>query len=96
MGDLMKRLLPFVVFLAGAVLLSLAVTRLVNRGPFERAVVGTEAIYWSAAEQTGAGYDPGPVDGLFGDRTAAAIRAFERDAELPVTGQPSETILAVG
>ncbi len=41
-----------------------------------------------------AGYDPGPVDGRFGARTQGALIAFERDAGLPVTGQPSRTALA--
>ena len=36
------------------------------------------------------GYDPGPVDGISGARTRAAIRAFQADAGLPVTGQISE------
>ncbi len=33
------------------------------------------------------GYKPGPVDGIMGPRTAAALRAFQRDAGLPVTGR---------
>ena len=36
------------------------------------------------------GYDPGPSDGILGARTRAAIRAFQADAGLPVTGQISE------
>ena len=38
------------------------------------------------------GYDPGPVDGILGARTRAAIRAFQADAGLPVTGQVSERL----
>ena len=38
------------------------------------------------------GYDPGPVDGIPGARTRAAIRAFRADAGLPVTGQVSERL----
>lgn len=41
-----------------------------------------------------AGYDPGPIDGRFGARTQGALMAFERDAGLPVTGQPSHAALA--
>jgi peptidoglycan hydrolase-like protein with peptidoglycan-binding domain len=41
-----------------------------------------------------AGYDPGPVDGRFGGRTQSALREFEQDAGLPVTGQPNRTALA--
>ncbi len=40
------------------------------------------------------GYDPGPIDGRFGARTRAALEGFERDAGLPVTGEPSQTVLA--
>ena len=38
------------------------------------------------------GYDPGPVDGILGARTRAAIRAFQADAGLPVTGRISERL----
>ena len=38
------------------------------------------------------GYDPGPVDGILGARTAAAIRAYQRDAGLPVDGRPSPAL----
>ena len=32
------------------------------------------------------GYDPGPVDGLFGPRTAAALKAYQRDNGMPASG----------
>jgi len=35
------------------------------------------------------GYDPGPIDGKYGRRTAAAIREFERDSGLTLTGKVS-------
>ncbi|MEY2978475.1 MAG: peptidoglycan-binding domain-containing protein [Prochlorotrichaceae cyanobacterium] len=35
------------------------------------------------------GYDPGPIDGIFGDRTSAALSAFQANAGLPVNGVPS-------
>jgi peptidoglycan hydrolase-like protein with peptidoglycan-binding domain len=35
------------------------------------------------------GYDPGPADGAMGPRTSAAIREFQADYGLPVTGQAS-------
>jgi TPR repeat protein len=40
-----------------------------------------------------AGYDPGPVDGLMGDRTRHAIRAFQASHDLPVTGELSAELL---
>jgi len=33
-----------------------------------------------------AGFDPGPIDGIFGSRTDAAVRAFQQQRGLPVTG----------
>ena len=38
------------------------------------------------------GYDPGPVDGLLGRRTARAIRKFQADHGLYVNGMPSRTV----
>jgi peptidoglycan hydrolase-like protein with peptidoglycan-binding domain len=32
------------------------------------------------------GYDPGPIDGLMGNKTRAALRQFQLDHQLPVTG----------
>jgi len=39
------------------------------------------------------GYDPGPVDGVTGARTAAAIRAYQRDVGLPVDGIATRELL---
>ena len=39
------------------------------------------------------GYDPGPIDGLTGPRTNAAIEAFERARKLPTSGLASEELL---
>jgi peptidoglycan hydrolase-like protein with peptidoglycan-binding domain len=39
------------------------------------------------------GYDPGPVDGVAGGRTRAAIRRYQAAAGLPVDGQPSPGLL---
>ncbi len=39
------------------------------------------------------GYDPGPVDGLLGPRTTAAIGQYQRDRGLAVTGMASREIL---
>lgn len=40
------------------------------------------------------GYDPGPVDGLMGGRTRAAIEEFEQDIGRPAQGEPSNYVLA--
>lgn len=39
------------------------------------------------------GYDPGAVDGIFGDRTARAIRSYQSNNGLPVTGKVSANLL---
>ncbi len=40
------------------------------------------------------GYDPGPIDGLMGERTRAAIRAYQRDRQMPIDGQVSQALVA--
>ncbi|MDX1605496.1 MAG: peptidoglycan-binding protein [Candidatus Competibacterales bacterium] len=40
------------------------------------------------------GYGAGPVDGVLGPATTAAIRSFERQAGLTVSGEPSTRLLA--
>lgn len=39
------------------------------------------------------GFYDGPVDGIDGSKTDAAIRKFEKKAGLPLTGEPSEALL---
>ena len=34
-----------------------------------------------------AGYNPGPLDGLWGSKTGGAVRDFQRDHGLPFTGE---------
>ena len=41
------------------------------------------------------GYDPGSVDGFMGRKTRSALRAFQRDNHLPVTGQLDQDTLSV-
>lgn len=41
------------------------------------------------------GYDAGPEDGLIGERTRAAIRAFQLNQGLRITGQPSAELLTI-
>ena len=35
---------------------------------------------------TDLGYNPGPIDGLWGPKTRGAVRQFQSENELPVTG----------
>lgn len=39
------------------------------------------------------GYNPGPIDGVVGAGTREAIRAYQRDADLPVDGVPTDSLL---
>jgi peptidoglycan hydrolase-like protein with peptidoglycan-binding domain len=39
------------------------------------------------------GYDPGPVDGLMGARTAEAIADFQEDRGLDADGEPTRALL---
>ncbi|HZB41724.1 MAG TPA: peptidoglycan-binding protein [Ilumatobacter sp.] len=39
---------------------------------------------------TTAGYDPGPIDGVYGPSTTAAVEQLQTDSELPVTGWVDE------
>ena len=45
-----------------------------------------EAVVQLQRRLAAAGFAPGPVDGVFGPRTAAALRAFQAANGLPVTG----------
>lgn len=40
------------------------------------------------------GFDAGPVDGVMGARTRSAIRAYQRDNDLLVDGQPTSRLLS--
>lgn len=40
------------------------------------------------------GYDAGPPDGALGPKSRTAIRTYQSDASLPITGEPSESLLA--
>ncbi len=38
------------------------------------------------------GYDPGPIDGILGPRTRAAIRAYQKDHRLAVDERPTRAL----
>lgn len=39
------------------------------------------------------GYSPGPVDGVFGQKTRDAIEEFENDRQIPITGEISRALI---
>ena len=39
------------------------------------------------------GYNPGPVNGIMGEKTRAAIQQFQRDKGLPANGEPDDATL---
>lgn len=53
--------------------------------------------YTREAQQllTNLGYDPGPVDGQYGRRTADAVKAFQRDAGITQDGWIDQDLLSV-
>ncbi len=50
-------------------------------------------VYDIQAQLTQLGYDPGPVDGVYGQRTADAIGQYQYYNQLPSDGQPSPQLL---
>jgi hypothetical protein len=42
-----------------------------------------------------AGYDPGPVDGKWAERSSRALMCFQTDAGYPVNGRPSAVVYAM-
>ncbi|MEZ5904020.1 MAG: peptidoglycan-binding domain-containing protein [Geminicoccaceae bacterium] len=60
-----------------------------DAGPDERLIVEAQEIL------AGLGYDPGPRDGILGLRTQGALRRFQAENGLPVTGEPDATLSAL-
>ena len=44
----------------------------------------------------GAGYDPGPIDGVLGGGTMAAVRSYQQDKNLSTGGLTIETMNSLG
>ncbi len=53
-----------------------------------------EAIRWVQKSLKQLGYNPGPVDGAMGRRTAAAIKGYEEANGMTVTGKMSKALVA--
>ena len=54
----------------------------------------TRVVHHVQSRLAARGYDPGPVDGVVGERTRAAIRAYQRDQGLPMDGQLTPELIA--
>ena len=50
-------------------------------------------VYLVQKELTQRGFDPGPIDGLLGSKTVAAIRDFQSSRKLSPTGKISDSLL---
>lgn len=57
--------------------------------PAERAAADGNLVSGLQGDLAALGYRPGPVDGVYGPKTRAAIEAYQRDHGLPVDGRPS-------
>jgi len=54
---------------------------------------GPNLVYDTQIELQRLGFNPGPADGVFGQRTSEAISEYQYAYRLPVTGQPSPALL---
>lgn len=55
-------------------------------------LAGTSLIRQAQEHLKAAGFDPGPVDGLFGEQTQDALRQYQAARSLPVTGILDEAV----
>lgn len=76
----------------GRIWIALAAAAATLAGPTARAQADEDLVRRVQTLLIAAGYEPGPNDGLAGDGTAAAIRAYETDWELPITGAVTEAL----
>jgi hypothetical protein len=56
---------------------------------------GSALVYNIQTSLTGLGYDPGPPDGQYGQRTVDAISQYQHANRLPVDGRPSPQLLNI-
>ena len=54
---------------------------------------GANLVYDTQLSLYRLGFNPGPPDGVYGQRTAEAISQYQSSYGLPVTGQPSPALL---
>ncbi len=54
---------------------------------------GSNLVYDTQSALLRLGFNPGPPDGIYGQRTAEAISQYQYNYRLPVNGQPSPQLL---
>jgi len=69
----------------------------VERRPVDSSAVYLEQMKLTQETLRSFGYAPGPTDGIMRFETASALRAFQREQGLKITGQANpETLAALG
>ena len=71
-------------------ILSLAIMFLVGFASDAKLMTYSENIYQVQQKLQALGYDPGPIDGTWGAKTARALRSFQQAHGLPMTGAIDE------
>ena len=73
------------------VVLGLCLFIVVSAGLFiSHAAQYNQIVYQAQKALKGLGYNPGPIDGLWGNKTQRALQRFQRDNNLPLTGRLDE------
>ena len=93
----MQRKTPFLISAAMAIGLAAVPAALAQQNPTQPARAASpgmaDDIRGIQEELTAHGYSPGKADGVADARTRGAIEEYQRDAGLPVTGEPSRELL---
>jgi peptidoglycan hydrolase-like protein with peptidoglycan-binding domain len=69
----------------------------VERRPVDSSATYQEQMKLTQETLRSFGYAPGPINGIMGGETASALRAFQREQGLKITGQANpESLAALG
>ena len=55
--------------------------------PAKKVIKPSKAVAKAQTALKAAGFDPGPIDGVTGKKTRAAVSAFQKAKNMPVTGR---------
>ena len=87
------------VMLAAPVVATAAGATRGNLPPAVDQMMAQDMIQLAESQLKVAGYDPGPVDGVFDEQTASAVRKYQAANGIPVSGlldEPTRTALMPG